>query len=139
MAALPEFKRILREDLVGVEGEWIDNLINPLNSFNEQVYSSLNRNLTIGDNVLGDVLTQSFKTPTNYIKDKKFTPFNLDWKYRKEPRAVILGSISEVNQDNIITNPISIDWKITGPGVVTIRFIVGLKNNTKYNASFVLL
>lgn len=139
MASLPDFKRVLREDLPDAEGEWVDRLLSPVNSFNEQVYSALNNGLTLGDNIVGQIEVRSFKTSPNYIKNKSFTPIDIDWKYKTPPRAVMIGAIRATDVDVIITNPISLDWRLIGPGKISIRFIVGLKNGTKYDASFVIL
>lgn len=139
MAQLPELKRILREDLSDAEGEWVDRLLSPVNSFNEQVYSSLNNGLTIGDNVVGQIMVKTFKTPATYIQNKAFSPIEIEWKYKTPPRAVLIGAMRATDRDDIITNPLSLDWRLTGPGKIVIRFIVGLKNATKYEASFVIL
>lgn len=139
MASLPEFKRILREDLSEVAGEWVEKLIYPINNFNEQVYSSLNKNLTVGDNITGSIFKTSFTTPTDYIKNKNFTPINIPWNFRAAPKCVNVGYIAMAESNDIITNPISLDWRITGPNTITIRFIVGLKNITKYNITFLIL
>ena len=139
MAQLPEFKRVLREDLPDAEGEWVDRLLSPVNSFNEQVYSSLNNGLTLGDNVVGQIEVKTFKTSPTYISNKAFTPIEIDWKYKVPPRAVMIGAMRASDSDAIITNPLSLDWRLTGPGKISIRFIVGLKNGTKYDASFIVL
>lgn len=140
MANLPEVKRLLREDFTEVKGDWIDKLIYPINMFNEQVYSVLNKSLTFEDNMAGDIYTTTFSTSSRYISHKEFSVINIPWSNRAAPRIILIGKINEAETSNIITNPVSItDWIQTGPGVIAVRFIVGLHNSTKYNISFMIL
>lgn len=137
---LPEVKRLLREDFTDVEGEWVDRLIYPINSFNEQVYSLLDKSITIDDNIVGDIYTTTFTTSANYISSRAFSPIQIPWSYSNQPRVLILAQINEVNSDNIITNPVQVtDWKLTNPGIIQVRFMVGLHNSTKYKVSFLIL
>lgn len=139
MSNIPDFKRMLREDFKDVPGEWIDKLIYPINSFSEQVTSAMNRNLTIGENVTGMIYTTSFSTPSTYIKNKSFNQINMPWNFRVAPRSVTIGQLINQDNDAPITNPVSLDWRQTGPNAITIRFMAGLKNNTKYTVTFLIL
>ena len=75
MASLPTIKRVQRSDLGGDIPQWVDSLLSPLNQFIEEVYSAFNRNLTIPENVKGQIKVLNFRTATNY-SSKIFTEIN---------------------------------------------------------------
>lgn len=65
MAKLPPIKKILREDVKGA-GEWINAVIEPVNSFMESVYQSLNKSLTYGENLATFIKEVTVRTPSTY-------------------------------------------------------------------------
>lgn len=139
MAALPEYKRLLREDFAEIEEDWIEKLIYPINQFNEQVTSALNQSLTLTDNVQGAFRSAIFTTASNY-NTGTFTPIKLSWGFRTSPNAVLLGRVYLPDSPTtVITAATSVDWNVTSQGLINIRYIAGLANSTKYSVTFVLL
>ncbi len=62
---LPVIKKILREDVKGAP-EWISNIIEPLNTFMEQVYQILNHNVTFTENIASFLKEIVFTTTSAY-------------------------------------------------------------------------
>lgn len=68
-------KRILKEDLAkgGDVPAWLDFLLQPLNEFIEKVGMALQNRLTLSENFLCKVVTQSFTSGTAYQINPKLT------------------------------------------------------------------
>ncbi len=65
MAKLPEQRRILKEDLQDAPS-WIDKLISPINSFFEDLYFALNKNITFRENIAAQIREIDFETSSDY-------------------------------------------------------------------------
>ena len=139
MSNLPEIRRLMVEDFSDVEGDWIERLIYPINQFNEGVYNVLNQGISITDNIIGSVVTANFTTLSDYISAQNFNAVSLLWKYKTQPKVVLMGRIYETDSTAIMKSAaIMTDWIYTA-GQVQVRYITGLKNSTKYTATFLLL
>lgn len=139
MSNLPEIRRLMVEDFSDVEGDWIERLIYPINQFNEGVYNVLNQGISITDNIIGSVVTANFTTLSDYISAQNFNAVSLLWKYKTQPKVVLMGRIYETDSTSIMKSAaIMTDWIYTA-GQVQVRYITGLKNSTKYTATFLLL
>lgn len=138
MAQVPEFKRLMREDFAEIEEEWVDRLIYPINTFNEQVYAALNQALTVGDNVVGVYRDLTFTTLSTYSTGG-WTNQTINWPYRTAPKSVTIGAIHPTDSDTVIKTAVSLDWKLTSPNVITIRYVAGLANSTKYTATLLCM
>lgn len=139
MSNLPEQRRLLMEDFSDVDGDWIERLIYPINEFNEQVYNVLNKGINIQDNVQGSVQTVSFTTSGTYTTLNTFTPVILSWAFKTKPVALTIGQIFTTNSSSIITKPTVVtDWYLSGPGSISVRFITGLEDSTKYTVTFII-
>jgi len=64
MARLPQQVRILKEDLKD-SPDWVLNIINPVNSFFENIYQTLNKNVN-DDNLASQIKEIAYVTPANY-------------------------------------------------------------------------
>lgn len=62
---LPSQKRILREDLKDAP-DWVNGIINPVNSFMESTYQALNKNITLQENVASFIKEITYRTPSTY-------------------------------------------------------------------------
>jgi len=137
--SLPVFRRFSQAD-VPTAPNWIGNVFGPLNTFCEQVVQSLNKNLTIGQNVQGMKYTTSFTTLSSY--STTFTPITFQYTGGGQPNCCLIGQITR-SDGVVITAPAMItNWYLninTAPYTVTINYIAGLAASTKYNVTFVIL
>lgn len=62
---LPTIKKILREDVKDAPS-WIAGIIDPVNSFMENVYTALNKSITLTDNISSFIKEVSYTTPASY-------------------------------------------------------------------------
>jgi hypothetical protein len=138
--ALPEFRRILKEDLNGAP-DWVDGIITPVNLFFEQLYDLLNANLTVGANVNGMVYSGQFATPSSYSDgaNTNFSTFSFNYTGAISPQSVLVGSIALVSSQYVtMVKPVHIDWSIStnsnsSQPVITVNYITGLSAGNKYN------
>jgi len=139
MSNLPEVRRLMLEDFGDVEGDWVERMIYPINSFNEQTYNILNKGINITDNIQCVSVTTTFTTPSTYVASKTFNDVGLAWPFKTYPTHLLLGHIYETNGSMIKEATVITDWILASPGQIQVRFITGLKNSTKYTASFLIL
>lgn len=62
---LPSIKKILREDVKDAP-PWISAIIDPINTFMEAVYQSLNKNITFTENIASNVKELVVRTSSSY-------------------------------------------------------------------------
>lgn len=132
MAELPTIKRVLRQDLGRDVPSWVDSLLSPLNQFMEEIYSALNKSLTIPENVQGQKITLNFKTLSNYTT-KNFTEIVFRNNLGKRMNLILVGNIVKVNDPSHKFDSVFVSWYDNGDGTVTIRYISGLENSSEYN------
>lgn len=140
MAKLPSVKRLVREDIPNAP-EWIDTLIDPLNTFMEEVYYALDRDLTLNENIIGGVSTIQFKTRSDYTTavdpldgweiQKLFDPISV------KPEFVGIGQITDRDEFTIITAPVSLSWDWLD-GEVRIKYIAGLTDSKRYEIKLLI-
>lgn len=137
---LPVFRRFIPSDIPNAPN-WMQVILTPLNIFCEQVVATLNKNLTIGQNVQGQKYTTSFTTSAAYATGD-FQQLTLNYTGGGQPNCIILGSI-EKNDGSLILTPVTVtDWSMninTIPMQVQINYIAGLAINTKYNITVLVL
>jgi len=140
MANLPSVRRITREDLRGAP-EWVNNLLLPLNSFMESVYSALDQNLTLGDNVSAAVTSISFKTRSDYGTASPLTDgFEMQTlanPLRYRPKAVAIGGVVEKEKFSILTDPVYLHWEYLN-GQIRIKYVAGLQPSKKYDINLLI-
>jgi hypothetical protein len=117
MAKLPGQKRILTEDFPD-QKKWIPALLGPVNKFFEDITRALNKNITIAENMNGDVLT---------VTIDGVYPLDIAWKLTSPPVAAFIGQCREVNgAHTTFTNALFLDWEFTAAGTFRINNIAGL-------------
>lgn len=140
MALLPLFRRLNKEDIPNAPN-WISDIINPLNTFQEQTLALLNGQLSIGQNVQGQKFTSSFTTPSTYATGA-FTPIKFLYIGGGQPSCLMIGQITRTD-GTAITTPVSITgWTLninTSPYQAYITYIAGLSASTQYSGTFILL
>ncbi len=133
MATLPTIKRVQRSDLGGDIPVWVDSLLSPLNQFIEEVYSAFNKNLTIPENVKGQIKNLTFRTSSSYTSSKDFTEITYFNTLGRKTQILLLGYIEEIGTPKKKHDAITISWYDNNDGTVTIHYISGLSNSKNYN------
>lgn len=106
-----------------------------MNKFFADSFNCFN-NITIGENIPGKFVTQTFKTsPTYNTGDFPDISFTTDIK-----KTVELCIIAQISRDDniIITSPVSVQWSYTNKQV-SIDYISGLTNSITYTVRFLIL
>lgn len=147
IAKLPVIKRLQREDFPEAES-WIEKLIYPLNQFMEGAYAAMNRSLTFGDNMAGEVKEFTFTTTSGY----NGTAANwtaLEWQrtLKNRPQGCLILQITQLTATGTTTplgvyapieGDVCLDWNETN-GTVTIGLVRGLAASTKYKLRVLLI
>lgn len=133
MASLPTIKRVLRTDLGRDIPLWVDSLLSPINQFMEEIYSAMNKNLTIPENVLGQIITINFKTGANYATNKEFTELNFRNSLNKKMSILTVGQITKIGDPSKKHESVFVSWYDNNDGTVTIRYVSGLEDSSEYN------
>jgi len=133
VATLPTIKRVQRSDLGGDIPEWVDSLLSPLNQFIEEVYSAFNKNLTIPENVKGQIKNLTFRTSSSYTSSKEFTEITYLNTLGRKTQILLLGYVEEIGTPKKKHDAITISWYDNNDGTVTIHYISGLSNSKNYN------
>ena len=116
MANLPSIRRILTESFPGVS--WISTLLSPINAFFEGVYTALNNELTIGQNMNGVVKSITL--------DGTF-PVKFMWTRSAAPTIAWLGYCRQVAGTTYsYTDAVSPIWEYDGEGNFVLNGVPGL-------------
>lgn len=140
MSTPPTFRRFTMSDFPAAPN-WMENLFGPLNVFCEQTVNSLNKNLTIGQNVQGKKFTVTFTTTANYTTGD-FLPIKFQYDSTNIPTCCILGNIAKTDGSKILTATSITNWSFNqnvSPAQVSIGYIAGLAASTKYVAQILVL
>lgn len=125
---LPIQKKILREDLKGAP-DWINPLIDVLNSFMGSVYTSLNRNITFNDNIASFEKELVYNTPSTYPSG--MDPVEFLSQLKTKARAVILEQAYDRSNYVAATGPVYVPW-VENNGSIILSTIQGLEASKSY-------
>lgn len=118
MAKLPNIKRLVVEDFPAAERKWLPQLLSPLNSFMEAVYAALNRQLTVNDNMAGEVRA---------VELDGVMPLELAWSLKTKPRAVIVGDCYRKDGTELtLVDAVGVRWHYTQGGALSVDQVVGV-------------
>lgn len=133
MGVLPPQKKILREDLKDAPS-WVDLIINPLNSFMENVYQTLNRNVTFPQNIACQIKTISYVTPSTYptMDDLKFMS-----TLKTKATGVMLWQIVDANYLPP-PGPVYVPWTEDN-GSIVIKPLTGLVASKTYTLTLLVV
>jgi hypothetical protein len=139
--SLPVYRRFGIQDYPQAP-DWLADVFSPLNVFCETTVSSLNKNLTIGQNVQGQSYSVNFTTLADYATGG-FTPITFQYTSNGQPKNCILGKITRTDGENIL-EAVSIagNWTLninTSPYHVQINYVAGLQPSTKYSMNILVL
>jgi len=133
MARLPNQRRINREDVKNAPS-WIDNLITPINSFMESMYSAVNKNLTFQENFISQIRTITFTTSATYTASGTWVPVTFPSGLRgTRAQGVLVLQALNTTADNFtpLKKAVTCDWLDNGE-TITLYFVSGLADSTSY-------
>lgn len=124
---LPSIKKILREDVKGAPA-WINAIIDPINSFMDAVYQTLNKNVTFTENISSNVRQITVRTSSTYpVMDQIQFPTGL----KTRAFGVIVTQAYEKTTYIPATGPVYVSW-VDVNGNVVISGITGLQASKVY-------
>jgi hypothetical protein len=132
MALLPTLKKIQRADLGGDVPLWIEGILSYINQFTEEIYSAMNRNITIPENVKGQIKVLEFRTGGQYISQQDFTEQTFLNSLGKRMQVLFIGNIVNESKPDYKYENSTVSWNDNGNGTVTVRYISGLEDNQNY-------
>lgn len=139
---LSSFFSILRENLPEAP-DWVDALLGPLNSSFNQIQLALSGNLTIGDNLVGQLSSSTVKTGNTYISAKTFTPIRIPWVpgNKASPKFINIGNCVVPSNQAPQTKGLSIpSWTFDfASSSIVIPYIDGLTDNSTYFITILIL
>ncbi len=107
MSRLPQLKRLVAEDFPDQKA-WIRPLFSVINSFMESVVATLDRAVTVSENLEAEIKTVTFTSvPT------ASNPVTLSWGFTASPTALVVGNIVGAT----LSNAVSIQWTYGGEGL----------------------
>lgn len=118
MAQKPSVKRIVSENLPsGKAFGWLPSLVEPVNSFFDQVSRALNNRLTVSENFDGGIKAVTL--------DGTF-PVKIAWD-RAKPQVVIVGNTQQISgTDTPPSAAVYIGWEYTQDQTIQINFVHGI-------------
>lgn len=131
MANIPTQKRILVENFPEKERKWLATLLEPINKFMEEVTSALNGNLTLNQNLAGEMKT---------ILIDGTWPQKFKWTKKTRPKAVMIGQHREITENHTTqVDPLYIDWEFK-EGMIQINEVLnsGASTTNKFNLTLVI-
>lgn len=123
-------KRYVVEEFPEAVRAWIDKLISPLNSFIEQVYQALSKNITLADNIKAKVYKTAITANQTY-------PIKLSYDLNERPTSVTIGQIHE-NPTEASPLPVHCMTWVYNNGTLEVTFI-GLNSAKAYSATIITM
>lgn len=123
----PSQKKILREDLADAP-DWSGRLIDPINSFMENVYQLVNKNITFGDNIAAQIYELNYRTTAAYpVMDPVFFQSTLR---TKATGLQVLQALDKTTYEPV-AGPVYVPW-LDVNGSIKIYSITGLAASKSY-------
>lgn len=120
-------KKILREDLADAP-DWIDRVIEPINSFMENVYQLANKNITDADNVAAQIYELTYRTTAAYpVMDPVYFQSSLR---TKASGLVVLQAVDKTTYEPV-AGPVYVPW-LDINGAIKLYSITGLAASKSY-------
>jgi hypothetical protein len=123
-------KRFVTEEFPEAIRSWIGKLISPLNSFIEQVYQTLSKNMTLADNLKAQLYQVSITANQTY-------PVKQAYNLNERPTVVAIGQIHE-NPTETSPLPVHCMTWVYSNGTLELTFI-GLDAAKAYKATIYTL
>jgi hypothetical protein len=134
MASLPTLTRIQKEDLGKDAPEWINGILSVMNQFMEEIYQSYNRNLTIPENVAGQIKTIDIATTNNYTSGN-FAEIRFSSELKRRMTILLIGQVVQSDDPTVKYDYCFPSWEDNN-GTIVVRYISGLADSKKYKITF---
>lgn len=139
MAKIPAVKSIRIEDISPEAPSWINNLLSPLNSFMENIYSALIKNITFTDNIACMIKDIDFRTTGNYSSSKEFEIINITNTLKTSAQGLFIMQLYNSSDPySKITNAVTPFW-LDDNGIIKIQYITGLADSTQYKGKVLII
>lgn len=139
MANLPTTRRITQEELQGEPEQQIETMVRPINLFFESLYTALNKDLTVQENMDAQVTTVRFKVPEDYPSLDAWVDINFQLEMKRTPSGAHVLHLEEVdNLTEVHDQPVWADVKFI-PGEASIKYITGVQPCRSYNITLLIL
>lgn len=120
---LPDVRRLNREDFQDAP-QWLDPMLNTINSFMDSVYNIFNHNVSLTENLNIQISTINVETDSN----GDITPLKIKSTIRGRVNGIVVLKL--VSESPTSTAPF-IDY-VQSENIITISNIAGLSTSTKY-------
>jgi len=139
MAKIPAVKSIRIEDISPEAPQWINNLLSPLNSFMENIYSALIKNITFQDNIACMIKDLEFRTLSTYSSSQGFDSININNTLKTTAQGLFIMQLYNASDPySIITNATTPFW-LDDNGIIKIQYITGLADSTNYKGKVLII
>ena len=118
---------------------WMERIVSPLNTWNEQVNRELQQ-LQFGSNIVGTIYPTTITTSATYTSGD-FNPINIPWRYPFRVNGIMLIKCQDTNSpSSILLTPIGPpQWRQQTANNVQITYLAGLANSNKYDVTFLIV
>lgn len=131
---LPPTKKILREDVKDAPS-WISGIIEPVNSFMENVYQALNKNVTFTENVNSFVKEITYRTTIAYPVADQISFTN---ELKTRVTGVFVMQVYERTTYLPAAGPVYVPW-VEDNGKVVVDSITGLVADKVYTIRLLVI
>jgi len=122
--------------------EWIDPLLQQLNSFMTSVYHALDKDITVNENIAASLKQISFTTRSDYSTASPvadgFEVQKIANPLRTKPVGVILVKVVDLTSYKTITDPVNVFWDYLD-GYINVKYITGLLDSNKYEINLLII
>lgn len=132
---LPSQKRILREDVKDAPN-WVNGILDPVNSFMQSVYLALNKNITFSENIASFIREIIYTTPSTYPAGVENVEFMNSLKTRAI--GILVAQVYEKATYTPAAGPIYVPW-IENNGTLIISTITGLAASKTYVVRLIVI
>jgi len=132
MALLPTLKKVQRADLGTDIPLWTEGILSYINQFTEEIYSAFNRNITIPENIKGQIKVLEFRTASDYISSQTFIEQTFLNSLGRKMQVLFVGNVVNDSDPSYKYSNLSVSWQDNGNGTITVRYISGLENSKNY-------
>lgn len=136
MALLPTLKKIQKSDLGGDVPQWIEGILSYINQFTEEIYSAMNRNITIPENIKAQIKVLEIRTTNQYVSQQDFPEQTFINTLGRKMQVLFVGNIVNDSSPNYKYENSTVSWQDNGNGTVTIRYVSGLDDSENYRITF---
>ena len=112
------------------QASWIGKLFTPLNSFISQVFSALQNNITISDNLYQEIKSVTFVNTSAF-------PIKISTKFYKYPEFIFAGTCISSEGLYPSLQPL-VTWSFAD-GVLSINSVSGLTADLKYTIKLLII